>query len=266
MPCLADVRLLALDIDGTLLERDKTIAPELCRGLRELRSCGVELTTASGRPVDFQVGLLDRYGLGAADDGFSALITDERELYLAESGAFVPYEQWNQQVHRRWAGLFERALDWLGRVGKEAARRGFATTTFEIEEMRTRGLATLVCESADEATALRAWVAPQLSAEPDLLCNQNVQLLQIVDSRTGKGQLLSMLAGLRGYASAQVLAVGDSLNDVSMLDGTRGFCAATVANAGAEIHDLVTAGNGYVASRENGLGVTEIVGRLLAAT
>lgn len=259
----AEVRLVALDIDGTLLEQDKSIAPELCQGLRELRSRGVELTTASGRPVDFQIDLLDRYGLGAADGGFTALITDERELHVADGSSFVPYRQWNQQVRRRWNDLFDRAMDWLGRVRAEADRRGFATTMFALEEMRSRGLATLVCESAEQATALRTWVRPQLSAEPDLHCNQNVQLLQIVDAQTGKGPLLSMLADLRGYIPAQVLAVGDSVNDVTMLDGSRGFHAATVANAGAEIRDLVIAGKGYVAERRNGHGVNEVIGRLL---
>jgi hypothetical protein len=101
----ADVRLVALDIDGTLLEPDKTIAPELRQSLRELRGRGVELTTASGRPVDFQIELLQRYNL---TELFSALITDERELYLAEGSSFVPYEEWNQKVRRRWAELFNR--------------------------------------------------------------------------------------------------------------------------------------------------------------
>jgi hydroxymethylpyrimidine pyrophosphatase-like HAD family hydrolase len=73
-----------------------------------------------------------------------------------------------------------------------------------------------------------------------------------------------MLARLRGYAPAQVLAVGDSVNDVSMLDGSHGFRAATVANAGAEIRELVRAGNGYVATRGNGHGVNEVIGRLTA--
>jgi hypothetical protein len=262
----ADVRLVALDIDGTLLEPDKTIAPELSRALRDLRDRGVELTTASGRPADFQIELLDSYGLGAADKCFTALITDERELYLADGSAFVPYEKWNRQVRRRWRDLFDSAMDWLGRVESEATRRGFGTTMFALEEMRNRGLATLICESAEQASALRAWVAPQLAAEADLLCNQNVQLLQIVDAQTGKGPLLSMLAGLRGFSSSQVLAVGDSVNDVGMLDGSHGFHAATVGNAGAEIRDLVRAGNGYVASRPNGHGVTEILDRLSAAT
>lgn len=254
-----DVRLVALDIDGTLLEPDKTIAPELRQGLRELRSRGVELTTASGRPADFQIELLERYGL---TDCFSALITDERELYLADESSFVPYEQWNQRVRRRWADLFDRAIEWLGQAEHEAKSRGFATTMFAEQEMRNRGLATLICESGEQATALREWVAPRLATEPDLLCNHNVQLLQIVDAQTGKGPLLAMLARLRGYAPAQVLAVGDSVNDVSMLDGSHGFRAATVANAGAEILELVRAGNGYVATRGNGHGVNQVIGRL----
>jgi hydroxymethylpyrimidine pyrophosphatase-like HAD family hydrolase len=218
------------------------------------------LTTASGRPADFQIELLDSYGLSAA---FNALITDERELYLAADDAtFVPYQQWNRQVHRRWETLFDRAIDWLGLVEKEATRRGFATTTFERNEMRNRGLATLICESAEHATALREWVAPQLDA--DLLCNQNVRLVQIVDARTGKGPLLSLLAWLRNHDSTRVLAVGDSVNDLSMLDGSHGFHPATVANASAEIRDLVSSAGGYVASRPNGHGVDEILHRLLA--
>lgn len=93
------VRVVAFDLDGTILEPGKIISSEVIKALRSLRDCGVRSVIASGRPVDFQLELLQRYALGADSGCFQALVCDERELYVRDVSTtvagFRPDEEWN---------------------------------------------------------------------------------------------------------------------------------------------------------------------------
>lgn len=61
----APVRLVALDLDGTILEGGQRLAPAVVAALRTLAGRGVPRVTATGRPLAFQLALLARHGLGA---------------------------------------------------------------------------------------------------------------------------------------------------------------------------------------------------------
>jgi hydroxymethylpyrimidine pyrophosphatase-like HAD family hydrolase len=265
----ADIRLVALDLDGTILDSGTTISPTVIDAVASLSRQGIACATASGRPFGFQAELLDRHGMGPETGCFAALIADERELYLADPEAptphFTPYRPWNDLVRRRWSRLVVPAVRWLTLALAEASRRGWDAETFPEDEIRRRGLATLRCERPEHASAIREWLIPRLAADDSrLACNQNVRLVQIVDSATGKGAVLAKLAALREIDPTHVLALGDSLNDETMLDGRFGFRPGTVGNADPAIKELVSRSGGYVARQSRAAGVVEALTRLLS--
>lgn len=257
------IRLVALDLDGTILEPGGTISGEVLGALTRLRARDVACVTATGRPLDFQLALLDRHDIGPAVGLFSALIADEREIHLrddrnAPAPAYRPHPKWNDEIRLRWDHLVDEAMGWLDRATAEAAGRGWSAQTYPLDVIARRGLATVALENADHATAIRRWLSDQLSAAgSELVCNQNVRLVQVVDGRAGKGHVLATLADLLGVARDQVLAIGDSANDHSMLDGSFGFRAAAPANADPETQAAVRRGTGYVARGPIGAGVVE---------
>src|SRR4030095_14566226 len=74
-----------------------------------------------------------------------------------------------------------------------------------------------------------------------------------------RGLVLSELARHLQLAPDQVLAVGDSANDISMLDGRLGFVCRTTSNAGERLKEGVRQNGGYVAEGRMGAGVVEIL-------
>ncbi|GEM_PF-364079 len=269
------VRVVALDLDGTILEPGMHLAAPLVSTLQALAGSGVCCVTATGRPLDYQLELFARHGLGSAVGVPAALMADERELFLAgdcttfgmpsrplRSAEYRPFDEWNDAVRARWRHLHTSAMDWLERLQQEAAGRGWSAAPLLTDEVAfARGLPTLLCARAEEATALHDWLTAALAAEAGglLTCSRNVRLVQLQDIRVGKGPVLAALARQWAVPPRQVLAIGDSLNDLSMLDGRFGFQVATVGNADQRIAAAVRSNGGYVAEGRLGAGVLEIL-------
>lgn len=253
------VKLVAFDLDGTVLEAGQLIRDEVLAALRTLAGNGVLCSTATGRPFDFQEPLFDRYGIGAESGVLHALIGDEREIFLAEDGRFVPFVPWNDPLHERWQDRYPLAMEMLVATERESMRRGLPCHRLMPDEMAfTRGLPSLVYEDAVAAREIEAWIEEELrERELPLQTNRNVRLVQIFDIDVGKGKTLARLAEHLGVAHDEVLALGDSSNDYTMLDGRHGFRCATFANAEDELKEMVRRADGYVAPSPAGLGVVE---------
>jgi hydroxymethylpyrimidine pyrophosphatase-like HAD family hydrolase len=275
-PSDGDIRLVAMDLDGTILERGRSLAPALVAVLRTLARRGVRCATATGRPLPFQLELFERHDLGTAAGTPAALMVDEREIFLLAGtaadgaaaatggpamGGYQPLGAWNSAVRRRWQALHGRAMDWLEQARGEANRQGWQPWRhLSDDDAAARGLPTLEFDYPDQAAAISDWLAGGLAAQaPELACNRNVRLLQVHDAQVGKGLVLAELARHWGFAPRQVLAIGDSLNDASMLDGRLGFQVATVGNADERISSMVRQAGGYVAAESLGDGVIEIL-------
>ena len=276
------IRLVAVDMDGTILERGREVKAELRGALLGLAEQGVRVTTATGRPLRFQLEILPANGLGAAGGTPQALIVDERELFLLDEAGerYEPHALWNDEIRARWETLHPQAMEWLRKTEAEAQRRGWECGVHEEERrMYERGLPTLSFKDAEHASTMRKWVTGELERDAAgggqregneragvrthaplrLSVNRNNRLVQFQDAAAGKGNVLRALSELWGIAPREVLACGDSANDYSMLDGRLGFACGAPANADDGIKAAVRAAGGYVAEERIGLGVLEIL-------
>jgi hydroxymethylpyrimidine pyrophosphatase-like HAD family hydrolase len=267
------IKLVALDLDGTILERGRLIEPRLVQALRALASSGVRVTTATGRPHSFQVELLPAQGLGAAAGVPHAIVADEREIFFLDGAAvgrpgavpgrtrYVPHPTWNEAIRGRWHDLHPIAMGWLFRAQQEATRRGWECRPLQEEAaMYDRGLPTLALREPAYASEIHRWLEPQLLEGGVALCaNRNGRLVQLHDAIAGKGPVLLELSRYWSIAPSQILAVGDSINDMSMVDGRYGFRCGTTANADEVVKEAVRDAGGVVASAPVGLGVLEIL-------
>ncbi len=255
------IKLVALDMDGTILEKGRTIQPALRDALRRLAASGVRVTTATGRPIEFQKRILPENGLGPEAGVPHALVADEREIFLldVERRRYVAHAPWNAAVRARWEALHPTAMEWLRNAEREAKSRGWGCYQHEDEaRMYERGLPTLVVDDARRAAELAEWLATRLAESGDaLVANRNNRLVQLHDAATGKGLVLLELVRLWGLTPREVLAAGDSANDFSMLDGRHGFRAGCPGNADEGIKAAVRAAGGHVARERIGLGVLE---------
>ncbi|HWK81278.1 MAG TPA: HAD hydrolase family protein [Thermomicrobiales bacterium] len=261
------IAMIAMDLDGTILEAGEVIRPEVIAALAGLAARGVRCVTATGRQAAFQRDLFARYEMDMASTGIiQALIGDEREIFLGTPDGYEPHTAWNDALRARWVDLFPLAWGLMEDAKAEALSRGWAVEFLQSPEVAyERGLPTLVCEDAAQGASLCLWVQEQIDLRTlPLATNRNIRLVQAFDVQAGKGPALAELARVLGIPNAQVLAIGDSSNDYTMLDPrfNHGFRTATPANAEEELKQLVRAGNGYVASAEAGLGTVEAIDAL----
>lgn len=262
------IQLVALDLDGTILEDGSLIRPEAINAMASGRDRGVRFVTASGRPLEFQLKVLRHFDL---DEGaFSALICDERDLYVyrgrgAGSTAFAPILSWNEPTHSRWEKLARKAFDWVKWSLAQACRQGWpARLHYTWEETASRGLGVVRFESETHAAEVAQLLGARLQADcPELACNRNRRLVQVHDARVDKASSLAALAEALGVEPRRVLAIGDSDNDRTMVDGSLGFRSATVANATPSVKSVVERAHGAIAGEPAGAGVAALLGELL---
>lgn len=258
------VRVVALDLDGTIVEPDLTIGEDVRRLLATLTARGVRCVTATGRPLPFQLDLFERCGLAGDRSPFSALIADERELYLAGDGRYAPDEEWNSRIRARWQTRMGGAVAWVEEARQQAQRWGYDARVDSVTEVTERGMATIRLASDEAAEAVCEWLQARVPHDgSDLACNRNTTIVQVYDAAAGKAALLTRLAAHWGLDHSQILAIGDSTNDLGMLDGSHGFRSATVANAAPSVRAAVTDAGGFVARGRVGAGVVEAVTALV---
>ena len=62
------IKLVAVDIDGTLITSDRKITPEVYQAIQDAKAQGVKIISATGRPIAGVQNLLDELNLKDAGD------------------------------------------------------------------------------------------------------------------------------------------------------------------------------------------------------
>jgi Cof subfamily protein (haloacid dehalogenase superfamily) len=260
-PAAVDVRLLAIDLDGTLLNDAKQISPQTTHALKQLATRGVKIVIASARPPRSVRHIYSQLQLDTWQINYNgALIWDEparKAIY-----------------HRPIPGPMVMKLAALGR-----SCCNDAVVTCEI-------LDRWYTDRADQpyTTETGRLFKPDVVAPLDQICSQPItkllflgpsgamtrieaalgtngwhdhvsvvrtepELLQIMDRRVGKSSALKMVAEHYKVPLRQVMAIGDAPNDVGMLQ------LAGIAVAMKNAHDIVKQHAHWIAPSNNDHGV-----------
>jgi HAD superfamily hydrolase (TIGR01484 family) len=254
------IRLVALDLDGTLIDPGNRILEEVRDALGAAARKGILLSIVTGRPHRDAKGLLESGQIRPQNGYPHALIVEEREIYLMRQGRYEPLREWNDAVTARCDAMLATAQQLLSEALAWCDGRGlrYKRCAREVEAERKVALASF--ERVEDAEAALNWLQAETARRgPGLRAGRNQRIVGVCSDMMGKGTALRRLAEHLGIEPAAVLAVGDSRNDEDMLDGTNGFQAATTSNAEEVIKAIVHHRGGYVASLPFGRGVLEIL-------
>jgi Cof subfamily protein (haloacid dehalogenase superfamily) len=237
---LLPVRLLALDIDGTLLNPQFHISEEDLSAIQRAHTMGVEIVVATGRRHQFALPIAQKLGV---------------DLCLISSNGAVTRSLTGERFHRDLLPV-ETCRDLCTAMDEF---RGHLVITFDKE---TKG--ALVLEHLDDLGAsIRRWletnlqfidfVAPienALLEDPiqAMYCGtiarmeeaqrilegsgvrgrvnvlkteypeRDLCMVDVLNLGCSKGHALERWANHRGIAREQVMAIGDNYNDVEMLE------------------------------------------------
>ena len=239
------IRLLASDIDGTLLNPQFQISPDDLAALRHAHDSGVEIVLVTGRRHTFALPIAQQLGF---------------DLWLISSNGAVTRSLAGETFHR---DLMPRAICRELCAGMQEFR-GHTVLTFDKE---IRG--AIVLEHLDDLnSSIRRWLEKNMAfiefvvpienalihdpAQADpvqaMFCGsmarmsealraleatgmgnrvtvlrteypeRDLSMIDVLNAGCSKGHALERWAAHRGYRREQVMAIGDNHNDVEMLE------------------------------------------------
>ncbi|WP_155287016.1 sugar-phosphatase [Lacticaseibacillus zhaodongensis] len=251
------IKLIAIDMDGTLLNENNQLNPAVAEAVRAVRATGVRVVLASGRPLPGVMSFLPQLNLVSKDD-----------YAIPYNGALV-------QNTATGAVLIRHTLSYADylKIYALAATLGVTMAAEDEEAMYTDAPevgATIMHEALSTSMPLRFRSPLQLNrtsefskfffagtkAELDAAEKQLPEavrksfyvvrsedyLLEFLNPAVSKGAALKELAARLDIPASEVMCLGDSNNDISMFE----FAGTGIAmgNANAAVKALAKAETG----------------------
>jgi HAD superfamily hydrolase (TIGR01484 family) len=256
------VRLVAFDLDDTAVRDGIIPAPVLMRMADFARTGGI-LTTASGRQYKAQEQMLVESGV-RREAGFPHfMICADKFIYRLEREGYVELLDWNEAIRERWRRILPEVIKRLPQALRALDERKLAHATLPSETWDSHAFVALQFESVAAASAAMPVMDTVFSDLDGAAINRAANFSAVTVSNAGKGESLQRIATELRLAPSEILAVGDSYNDISMLDGRFGFQSAAVGNAEEVIQCAVRNNGGYIARKAGPDGFAEIMEILL---
>ncbi len=230
------VQLIALDMDGTLLNEDCRMPEENIQAMREAVEAGIRLAIVSGRvPEDISyfmsdAGFTDCYVLGLnggycldrphGEAIYAQYMADgdvEKCISILEAEC-VTYSAFGRS-HVAISRPFSTGRE-LDHWGTHLTRKGHLLYTYGMDGIfKQRELGTNKIVYIDrEDTSRLARIREQIEKIPGVEVTSSwINNIEIMPRNVHKGMALAMLAGRLNMEQSKVMAIGDNDNDIPML-------------------------------------------------
>ncbi|MGC4175506.1 HAD family hydrolase [Demequina sp.] len=217
----AGLRLVALDIDDTLIPWRGTLARETVDAIRTVRAAGIEVVLASGRSVRSVLPVALELGI---DEAWALCSNGAITVRIAGGEAA---EHGRRTFDPRGIMAAIRELDPLAPAAVEMSGLSFMYDgdPYAFEQLPVsqaadfpEAVAFLSVSSRviDAATFAAITAAHPVHSVP--YPHEEWASIDVVSSDAGKGAALAALAAAHGFAPHECAAVGDYLNDIPMLE------------------------------------------------
>ena len=250
-------KLLALDLDDTLLNENFKISARNIKAIRAIVQKGMKVTIATGRmfrsalpyarELEVDLPLITYHGALIKNAGSGEVLKhcplpydlaleilqlgEEMDFHINfyfDDRLFIKEENENTKYYQNIASIPVESVGVLSRFMSDQKMEPTKLTIVN-QDGRMDQLQRM----------LKNKYMPQLS-----VVQSRPHFLEITNKLATKGQALHFLAGKEGILTEEIVAIGDSYNDVDMLQFAG--LGVAVANAPQEVQnaaDLITASN-----------------------
>ena len=253
-------KIIALDMDGTLLNDDKIITEMTKKALQSAREKGVKVVLASGRPIDGLRRYLEELGL-----------VDDNEYVLSYNGCLVQETKSEKIISEK--GLKGSDLHYIYNF---SPTRGLITpknSKYTEVEADINKIDINICDF-DEISKDESIIKIMLIDEPEVLDKAIAKLpkevgekynlakstpyfFEIINKESNKGLGLKALADYLNVDKDEIIAVGDAGNDLDMIE----FAGLGVAMENG--HSNVKEAANYITKSNNEDGIAEVVRKFI---
>lgn len=235
-----DIKLIALDLDGTLLREDHmTLSPENCAALTEMAGRGIEIVVATGRSLSAVAPavmalpfiryfitcngsvITDREGdilasaplaPATAEDLLTHLARDDSyalQLY-ANGKMFISRAQWDDRERLALPEFHIRVLQEHPECVVEDLKEILRQPDITVEKVNLPYL------PPEKRGAIRRWVQETYQGAVRIVSTLHYNL-ELNDRRACKGEALLQICDLLGLSPNETMAFGDGENDIELL-------------------------------------------------
>ena len=265
------IKLIAIDIDGTLINDQRQITPKTMAALKKASAAGVKVVLCTGRPMTGVAAYLDELGLNHQDDqyvisfnGGLAQSTSERPVVTATI-AFNDYLDLQNFYRKQGAKVIIETSDYIYTADQDISpytvhesdlvsmpiRYRTIDQQFQLKDQLEIGKVMLT----DEAATIDA-ILPKLPAEFKerfTFVRSEPFYLEAVNPKAGKGNALTNLTAHLGIDLKDTMAIGNAQNDESMIE-----VAGIGVAMGNSVPSTIACADGTVADNNHD-GVAEAV-------
>lgn len=257
------IKLVAIDLDGTLLNNKREITREVFEAIQEAKKAGVKIVITTGRPITGVKEILEELKL-----------TDEGDYVITFNGALVQDVATKADIAKETLS-YEDYLDieFLARKldvpmhastknGMYTANRNIGKYTIYESQL----VSSPVFYRTPEEMHNKEIIKTMMVDEPEILDEKIAQIpehffekyniaksaafyLEITPKTASKGLAVKQLVDELGLSIAETMAIGDEENDRSMLEAAG--IAVVMENGNPSVKEIAT----YItkSNEENGV-------------
>jgi len=215
-------RLVALDVDGTIVDHRNQLSPAVKEAVLGLREQGIEVVIATGRAVPGVYDVLDKLGfresLGVASNG--SVVFDVDPFEVVHTVTFDAREAVRRVLERVPEALVAVEEVGVGYRVNRAFPHGEITGEIildEVERMVSQPVTRVVVRAPDRDRDRFSSLVEDLGLEGTNYYIGYTAWLDLAPEGVSKASGLEVVCARLGLTAADVLAVGDGNNDVEML-------------------------------------------------
>lgn len=264
------VKLIAIDLDGTLLNDQKEIMPLTYKALKEAMEKGVYIVLASGRPIKGMIPLINKLGLNQKENyviNFNGASINKTSDFSSIFNCSLTIEEMleiekfakNNNIHSH---VFVNGDCYIEEAGKysdvEANINHITLKKIDYNSFSKNDIVNKYM-FADEPEKLKSIynLIPNYFFNKYTIVFSSPFFLEFLNKETNKGKALKALCEYLKIDRNEVMAIGDEENDLSMLEYA-GYKIA-MENANKKLKEIAT----YITSSNNEDGVGKVVEKLV---
>ncbi len=266
-------KVLALDFDGTLLRSDGTVSERSLKAIKKFKDAGGKAFLCTGRmyaairPEAEKAGLTgDIYCYqGAAlydvTSGQRKAHVPVPNKYLQELCTYLEEKGVYFQTYLDDVVFCEKFCEkgdhyFVNFGGGARFATGVPLSAYFMKHPEARPTKVLAIAEPEEVNVMIEELSDKFDGMLRVMCS-NSDFLEIVAWRAGKGNAILSYCKANGFEPSDVVAFGDSINDIPMIQ-TAGLGVA-VANAREELREVAD----YITLSNDEDGVAEVIEKII---
>lgn len=249
-------KMLALDIDGTILTDDRRITDGVRNAIKKALDAGTLVTICTGRAVQGAEGLrkelslenmpIITYNGAVVVSGGDSRILYEKGVSAEDAREILSYVDYTKTTVVIWSQNQLYVNEINERTEKYKLLSGVEPIAFEnAEDIVRQGITKiLLIGGIDDIQEVRRCVEAGGLAEKVNFYTSKPQFLEFINKETSKGDAMARIGEMYGIRQEEMIAIGDGCNDIPMLEYAG--LGVAMANAGEEVRakaDYVTLSN-----------------------